>query len=410
MKKLIASAGLVAVGTASLHSADGFGLSREEASKPWSIAASLRGFYDDNFAAAPKSLRKESFGFEFSPWFFLNFPMEQTYVRVGYIYSLKYYFDRPGDDTDHSHDFNLKAEHRFSERYKIAVSDSFVYAQEPAVIEGTGFAQTTFRTQADAARNRAAIDFTAQLTELLSVLAGYRNNWYDFRQDGDFSRSALLDRMEHLFRVDGRWQVQEHLIGLVGYQYGINDYTSQNLITSVARGDDRDSTAHYFYLGANYAFSSQLNAEARAGVRYTDYDAGGSALSPYVDIAGTYTYLPGSYVLLGLRHDRNATDVAGTGTDITTDQESSIVYGSLNHRITPRLTGSLIAQYQRGVFNGGTLDGEVDNFFLAGVNLEYRFNNNWATETGYNFDRLDSDGPNRSFTRNRIYVGVRAKY
>jgi len=409
MKKLIASAGLVAVGTASLHAVDSYyGLSRQEASKPWSISASLRGFYDDNFAAAPKSIREDSWGMEFSPAFALNFPMEQTYVRVGYIYSLKYYFERDDDKADHSHDFNVKAEHRFSERYKIELSDSFVYAQEPELIDET--TQTQFRTDSDVYRNRATVNFVAELTELWSLLAGYQNIWYDYVQEGDFSRSALLDRTEHLFRLDGRWQMQEHLIGLVGYQYGVNDYRSKNLITSLVRGDDRDNTAHYVYLGANYSFSSQLNGEARAGVRSTDYDTGDDELSPYVDIAGTYTYLPGSYVQLGFRHDRNATDVAGSGADITTDQETSSVFGSINHRITPQLNGRLETQYQRGVFNGGPADGDLENFFLAGVNLEYRINNNWAAETGYNYDRLDSDASNRSFTRNRVYVGVRASY
>jgi hypothetical protein len=47
---------------------------------------------------------------------------------------------------------------------------------------------------------------------------------------------------------------------------------------------------------------------------------------------------------------------------------------------------------------------------MLGLNLEYRFTPNWATEFGYNYDRLDSDLPFRSFTRNRVYAGVRATY
>ena len=69
-----------------------------------------------------------------------------------------------------------------------------------------------------------------------------------------------------------------------------------------------------------------------------------------------------------------------------------------------------IGQYQRSTFNNGALDGEVENFLLLGLNFEYRFNPNWATELGYNFDRLDSDVTFRTFTRNRVYVGVRATY
>lgn len=55
MKKMIASAGWVALGTAALHAAYVPGLTSMETSKSWSVSASLRGFYDDNYAALPSS-------------------------------------------------------------------------------------------------------------------------------------------------------------------------------------------------------------------------------------------------------------------------------------------------------------------------------------------------------------------
>ena len=65
MKKLIASAGLVALGTAGLHAAYAPGLTEQQTSKPWTVSASLRGFYDDNITTASISTnRQESFGFD----------------------------------------------------------------------------------------------------------------------------------------------------------------------------------------------------------------------------------------------------------------------------------------------------------------------------------------------------------
>jgi len=61
-------------------------------------------------------------------------------------------------------------------------------------------------------------------------------------------------------------------------------------------------------------------------------------------------------------------------------------------------------------FNGGTDDGKADNFLFVNLNLSYRLNPNWAVEASYYFDRLDSDLADRSFTRDRYYVGVRANY
>jgi hypothetical protein len=37
-------------------------------------------------------------------------------------------------------------------------------------------------------------------------------------------------------------------------------------------------------------------------------------------------------------------------------------------------------------------------------------NPNLALEAGYNWDKLDSDLSGRSYTRNRVYAGIRASY
>src|SRR5688572_4962688 len=119
MKKLIASAGLVALGVASLKAQYAPGLSRIETSKPWSISASLRGFYDDNYLALPNSVADESFGFEVRPRVALNLSREQTYLGAAYTYGLKWYEARDDDPIDHSHEVDLVVDHRFSERMKL---------------------------------------------------------------------------------------------------------------------------------------------------------------------------------------------------------------------------------------------------------------------------------------------------
>jgi len=417
MKKLIASAGLVAVGATSLQAAYAPGLSPLETAKPWSVSATVRGFYDDNYATAPSSFtgKKSSFGFEFSPSAAINIPLEQTYFGASYIYTMRYYESRPNDNFDQTHEATLKLDHRFSERYKVTVSDAFAYSEEPDVIQPTGAPVSVFtRTDASALRNVANVDFTAQITELFGLRPGYRNIWYNFLDSGPGSRSATLDRVEQYLHLDATYQAAEHLIGLVGYEFGLRNYTSDEEIIagSGLTGDVRDSQSHKGYVGVEYAMSSQLNAAAKAGVQYTTYEnlSGEDNVSPWFDINATYTYLPGSYAQLGIRVDKAATDVTGfSGSDLVRDENTTTVYGSVNHRITRELTASLIGQYQYGSFNGGSFDGEVENWFSVGINLEYRINPNWAVETGYNWDRLDSD-IGRSFSRNRVYVGASATF
>src|SRR3954462_8412770 len=106
MKNVMASAGLLALGAVSVESAHAQFLAGAE--KPWSVAGTLRGFYDDNYTTSPDGPnRRESFGFEFRPSASLNLANEQTSVTLSYVYSLRYFDDRPSNKTDQSHDFEL---------------------------------------------------------------------------------------------------------------------------------------------------------------------------------------------------------------------------------------------------------------------------------------------------------------
>ena len=114
----------------------------------------------------------------------------------------------------------------------------------------------------------------------------------------------------------------------------------------------------------------------------------------------------------GIRHELNATDVAflNAASSPTLDQESTTVYAIVNHKITAMLSANLFGHYQNSDFNGGLADGSSDNLFLVGINLGYQINQYLTAETGYSYDRLDSDVGGRSFSRNRVYMGVRAQF
>ena len=264
---------MVAISAAGLQAQYAPGLSRMETTKPWSISASLRGFYDDNYFAQPKGFADESFGFELRPRVAFNLPMEQTYIGGSYTYSMKYYEARANDHIDHTHEVDLKLDHRFSETMKVAFNDSFVYAREPEVVEGSGTTISTFRTDSDVLRNRASIDFTVRLTDTFGLAAGYENGWYDYQDSGTGSRSALLDRFEHTFRLDGRWQARPDLVGIVGYQLGIINYTDDELLTLTGplTSGDRDTRSHYGYVGAEYTITEELSFAGRVGIQYTEY-------------------------------------------------------------------------------------------------------------------------------------------
>lgn len=445
MKKLITSAGLVVVGAATLNAQQMYapapGLTSSQLSKPWSVSAAVRGFYDDNYALISKNSipdgkggflkPQDSFGYEISPSAGLRWQMEQTYIGLSYTYGLKYYEDRQPYKLDQSHQADLKITHAFTDRYKLDLADNFVATHEPDLIAPANAANVTVRTRQSVIRNYGAANLSAGLTDQMSVVLGYANTLYDYSDNatGAGNLSALLDRMEHLASINLRWQVQPSTVALIGYQYGLTDFTQEGTglngkndtgIFDQKAGrtllsDERNSNSHYVYLGIDHNFNPQLDTSLRLGAQFTEYDnlpgRTDSTVSPYADGNITYHMTPESWFQLGIRHSRIATDGAAL------DEENTTAYGSVNYRVLPPLTASLLGQYQYNTFEqgasqfgGATFKDKVENFWLVGLNVAYEINRFLAAEVGYNYDRLDSDLGFRSFTRNRVYVGIRASY
>ncbi len=441
MKKMVTSAGLLALGAVALHGLDPE-MTRAKTGRPFTVAATVRGFYDDNPTTSPDKFPvgtgvnghpEDSFGLEVSPSVHLNLPLEQTFLRVGYVYSLRYYEDRDPDNFDQSHEFNALLSHAFSPRHNVSVNENFSMSKEPTVTDRFGIITAPTRSEGDTIRNRASVDYALTLTELLSLGLGYGNSWYDYDQGGRGSRSALLDRLEHTIRVDGRYQVDPSMFGVLGYNFGVNNFIADQFIYTtpmttpsgkIVNPDSsiRDNISHYGYVGAEKDFNNKLRASLRVGVQYSEYvHTDESAVNPYVDGSLSYVYLPECSLELGIRHARNATDVAtasANGTP-TLDQETTAGYLQLSHRITPDLTGSIFFQVQSSSFNAGGVDGEDEMFYMVGENIQYRVAQHWSVELGHNYDLLCSDlkrssgGRNyeaRSYDRNRVYIGVRASY
>jgi hypothetical protein len=214
-------------------------------------------------------------------------------------------------------------------------------------------------------------------------------------------------------------------MGFIGYAYSWVRYTGnrqispQQVINSklvTYMSDARNYNSHYAYVGASHEFSPNLSGTGRVGASYTDlYNdpvSPSKSLAPYADISLTYTYIPGSYVQAGYRQDMNSTDVVApnNGGHLTQYQESSVFYFDINHQFTPKITGSLVSQYQYSSYKEGAYSGQGDSEVSVGVNLTYQINRHFSAEAGYNFDELFSNIDGRGNTRNRVYIGLGAHY
>ena len=429
MKRIVASVGLVAVGASGLQAALLPGLTTESG-KPWTAAATLRGFYDDNVNTAPSNAvlaHRDTFGFEVSPSIQFSFPMEQTSLSFGYVYSLKYYENKPignTDNYDQTHQFDAAFAHAFSERYHLNITDSFVIGQEPDFLRAGNTFTTFQRISGDNMRNFGTITLAVQMTPELSLEAGYANTFYSYADNSPGGLAGLLDELDNVAHLDGRYQFAPQTTGIIGYQFRDTEYTGNQVIGSYfpagglpkvqVMSDERNARSHYVYAGIDENFRPDLTGSVRAGGRYTEYynnPAGQSDLSPYAMASLRFTYLPESFLEAGFTYDYSASSVfnANSAGSLTLNAQSATLYASLNHRITPKLYGSILAQFQNSTYYGGTFDGMTDKYYLVGLNLQYRFTPNFSAEIGYNYDNVNSQ-VSVTYDRNRVYVGFTGSY
>lgn len=461
MNKFFVSVGLAAAGTASVQIPSAHGQDLQD-QRLWSVSASLRGFYDDNYDTL--TTKKGSLGFEVSPTLNFSIPMQQTEFGMRYTYALYYYEDRQSagvNPIDQSHQVDLWLDHAFTERWHAKLQDTLAIGQEPELLQGG----TPYRVNGNNVANTVTLAVNTDWTRLFSTAVTLQNKYFDFQDSGHTvadlfpnatiygpsgpfnfppdpttygpyngtglgpSLAGLLNRIENSFALDLQWHVAPETMLFVGYQFQQVNYTGNEPIaynpyyTGVPQqsgppfyySSDRDNRSHYGYVGIDQTLRENLSVNVRAGVQYVDdykdlLDS--PSVSPYAQLSLIYTYLPGCYAQIGVNHGQNATDVASVGTNgkITQSQESTAGYLTINQRITSKLLGTLILNAQYSDFRYGAYSSQPDVEYNLGVNFKYSFNKHFSGEFGYNFDDLQSGIDQRSYIRNRVYLGVGAAY
>jgi hypothetical protein len=278
--------------------------------------------------------------------------------------------------------------------------------------------------------------------------AGVSPGWREL--NGGASLSGLLDRDEHNISLDFNWTFSPETKIFAGYSfsqvnylgnepvaiynyvsgfspnlppppYTLGDllsgsYDPQNPQSFVYTSSMRDSRSHNGHIGLSHQLTANISLALSAGVSYNDsYNSPiqhTTSISPSANASISYTYIPGSYVQLGVSQGENATDVVSPGSDgsLTQYQHSTSVYADLNHRITDKLSGTLICRYVYSSFEGGAANSQTESDYNVGVNLNYQINRHFSADAGYNFDDLITPLNGRGFVRNRVYLGLTASY
>jgi len=370
-----------------------------------------------------------------SPGVSLNWQRDQTTIKLSYLYALLYYDKKPLNNTgyyDQNHAFNAELDHAISERYQFKVSNSFVIGQEPDSLRSGDALTSSQRISGNNIRNFGTFVFNAQLTPIFGLEAGYDNAYFNYSASGAVvntstfpysvlaSPSGTSDRIEQSAHLDGRWQMLPQTVGVVGYQFSWTGYTADEVIgysaiNSPLMSDSRNSYSHYGYVGVDQIFNPDLQGSVRVGVRDTIYNNDPNdqkTLSPYARLGLTYHYAPESSLEGGFSYDQNSTDILGNlAQGITVGQQSAVLFATLHHRIIPNLIGSLNGQFQNSDFVGGSLDGQSEQYYLLGANLQYRFSRYLSAELGYDYTKVEApSGATASYDRNKVYVGITGSY
>lgn len=451
------SVGLAALGASTVSMfADAF--SPLDPGKPWSVSLSLRGFYTDNKDSVPHG--RDGYGFDVNPIVRLHLASPQTDFTASYGYDAVYYDVPPAGNSSHFdqiHQFDLGLQHQFSEKYSISVNDTFVIGQDPDRLQQVGAIADPVRVSGNNIHNYGSVVFDAQLTPLFGLELGYDNSFWDYEAhkpgfqnwDGTFidfptvppfrffphpsqitpSLAGQENRIEQSVHLDTHWSITSKTVLIVGYQFTDVEYTGNQAIQAinptnsvgtgnmnVYKSSVRNSYSHYGYVGATHSFLPSLTGSIKVGARYTDnYNDpnGTTTIAPYVNLNLNWTYAEESYISLGFSHDRSSNDRAGaTGTSIVDDSDTSVVFGTVHQRFTPKLYGTLTGTFQDAVINapGNTLNGNEDLYYSMNIDLEYRFTHFFSMHGGYSYDRVDAALAGGSYEKNTVYLGGTISY
>lgn len=369
----------------------------EEKGKPFTITAQVRQEYDDN-VYTQDAYREESWKTQFIPTFIFNYPMDRTLISARYTFGLTYFWDRPGDDVDFSHELVGRVAHTFTERFDIDVRDRFVYNYEPDLRNpGT----TRFVDG-----NYIINDFSAfsrfQWLPRFGNTLEYNNRIVDY-DSGEIS--TFEDRMEHTFNLENRWQVLPTTVAVLGYRFNLVEYDQL----------PKSSHSHFVMGGADHKLSDVWVVSARGGAEFRDFEEGNDAVAPYFSLSTTYMYAPGSSAGLFYTHSLSLTDVG-----LYTVQMSDTIGFNVYHAITPDFGIRIASAFSWGDYDAdNTIDREFDGIeaedfdefsMYLDAAFSYTINEHFSAELGYIFSHLDSGLQGRDYDRNRYYIGLRGTY
>jgi hypothetical protein len=387
--------------------------------KPFVPSFKIRWEFDDNIYTTTDGEKatygvsdEESWKLYVEPKIDLHYLTATSYLGLSYQYSLIYYTDRSGDDTDMAHDVLADIRHRFSPILEVAVRDLFRSTEEPEIAEqivsAGGIRTVPYQRNGDYLYNQLNLGVNLHTGPRILWNWSYTNLMIDF-DEGELVMDAAgtprpgasfyYDRMVNTGAVKGLYlATPQTQIGLGG-SYSDIDYDSDALL--------KDAEAWVLYATVNQSLAKTVVGTLSAGYENRDFsDVAVSEDSPFVDLSVAMKVGKKGNAKVGYRYALNDTQYAGYGA-----QEGSTFYGSLNAWLADMTSMHVNTSYEManldasaGVPGRSTGDADED-VWLLGLVVRQQLTRDMYLEAGYRLTDVDSDFAGSTYDRNRYYIG-----
>ena len=173
-----------------------------------------------------------------------------------------------------------------------------------------------------------------------------------------------------------------------------------------------DSKEHHLFAGVKWDITDKTKGSAKAGYGIKDFSnsSTGSHNDIYVELQLDHKFSPKTNILLRASRKTEETDISQAGFII-----ANTIGATYLHRFTTKITGSLDLSYTNEKYKGevtfaGITKELVDQFWRAGVAVQYEYKDWLKFNTGYVFSDRISNISALSYTNNMIYLRASGIY
>jgi predicted porin len=361
----------------------------QEQGKPFTVTVNAGVSHDSNiFGSATNTI--DSMVYTFAPKLAFNASVTpQSFLSAAYQISFDYFDNRPTDKLLISHDLTARLAHKFSEATNVDLNEEFQVEKNPRSL----LAGVPLNSDQSFTRNQFDGRLPTSLGQKTSLVFKYRNIYFNYNDAG---LSQSLDRMEHLggVEVNDRFLPDTTLVG--EYRYQAIDYAHA--------GGLKDKTSNFLLAGVDYNMGKQLTFSGRAGLEDRRRDGDRSTTAPSVSLTCRYDYTENSFVSAGYTYSLEETDNPA----LFTDTRMNRFFINLQHAVTAMIVASGSVTVEPSTLLGHRGLPNVDETATRlGLALTYVARKNLTFSATFDYDRVNSDAPDRRQDRTRFGLNGR---